>query len=218
MCYSLKSNAGMTRVSTEKDQIWKRKMSVSERERCNMLKCTQWMSGRLWCIPGDTHSRKLFGNWLELRCREQTMERSLVMREGYMMWLRTASTLSWRSSLTDFYWSILCVAYLLHDDPQLLKGDHLQHQKLSNKRASESDSDIHIIISKILSNPERNKTIKISLGKGECTHVQLISKLMYFAVHNARAWKVNALKFAADRLLCFWNGNTNALNREMQLI
>lgn len=43
------------------------------------------------------------------------------------------------------------------------------------------------------------ETVKFSLGKGARTHVQLIGKLTYFEIRNARAWKVNALKFAVDK-------------------
>lgn len=62
------------------------------------------------------------------------------------------------------------------------------------------------------------ETIEAALGKGSLIHVHLIGKLPYFEVCNARAWKVNSPKFAVDKWLCFWNGNTNALSREMQLI
>lgn len=43
------------------------------------------------------------------------------------------------------------------------------------------------------------ETIEAALGRGACTHMQLIGKITYFEVCNARAWKVNAPKFAVDK-------------------
>lgn len=41
--------------------------------------------------------------------------------------------------------------------------------------------------------------IEAPLGKVTHTHEQLIGKLTYLKVCNARAWKVNAPKFAVDK-------------------
>lgn len=43
------------------------------------------------------------------------------------------------------------------------------------------------------------ETIEAALEKGACIHIHLIGKLTYLEVCNARAWKVNALKFAVDK-------------------